>query len=121
MLKNDWIKIRISKEEKTEWKQWAQEKHMNLSQFIFHKIYNIRNVGTMSAQFQADNRYNNDRPWEFDHKIVKSKKGRRLPMIPGTPQWKAHRFHANKMELISELKEKLLQRRNLIEPVEICS
>ena len=121
MLKNDWIKIRISKEEKTEWKQWAQEKHMNLSQFIFHKIYSVHNEGTMRERFQVGNRFVHDRPWEFDHKIVKSKKGRRLPMIPGTPQWKAHRFHANKIEMISELKEKLLHRRNLIETGEICS
>lgn len=121
MLKNDWIKIRISKEEKTEWKQWAQKKHMNLSQFIFHKIYSVHNEGTMSTQFQANYRNNNYRPWEFDHKIVKNKKGRKLPLIPGTPQWKAHLFHTNKMEMISELKEKLMHRRNLIETGEICS
>ena len=121
MLKNDWIKIRISKDEKTEWKNRAQKNHMNLSQFIFYKIYGTHEGGTMSTQIQPINRYKYDRPWEFDHKIVKNKKGRRLPMIPGTPQWTAHRFHANKMELISELKEKLMRRRNLIETSEICT
>jgi hypothetical protein len=121
MLKNDWIKIRISKEEKTEWKQWAQKKHMNLSQFIFYKIYSAHYEGTKGTQFQVNNRFDLNRPWEFDHRIVKSKTGRKLPIIPGTPQWKAQQFHTNKLEMISELKEKLLQRRILLEPVEICS
>ena len=121
MLKNDWIKIRISKEEKEEWKTRAQKNHMNLSQFIFYKIYGTHNEGTMREQVQASNRFVYDRPWEFDHKIVKSKKGRGLPIIPGTPQWIAQQFHTNKMEMISELKEKLMQRRNLIETVGICT
>ena len=121
MLKNDWIKIRISKEEKTEWKQWAQKKHMNLSQFIFYKIYSVHNEGTKGTQFQVSNRFDLNPPWEFDHRIIKSKTGRKLPIIPGTPQWKAQQLHTNKMEMISELKEKLLQRRNIIETVEICT
>lgn len=47
-----------------------------------------------------------ERPWEFDEPKPKHK-GRVLPLIPGTEAWKKAQFYMNKMDMVSELKEKL--------------
>ena len=113
-LKNDWIKIRITTDEKNDWKRWAQEKHMNLSQFIFYKVYCTHNEVPMRVQYQTKH----DRPWEFDHKSIETKKGRKLPIIPGTPAWKKHQFQINRMNMINELKEKLINRKKIMQEME---
>ena len=56
----------------------------------------------------------NIRPWEFDEPI-KTKSGRKLPIIPGTPEWHRHKLQKNKKAVINELKEKLESRRRIIE------
>lgn len=62
------------------------------------------------------------RPWEIkeadfnDSRPTKS--GRKLPLIPGTPQWHQFQFAKDKIAVRSELKEILAKRRSLIEQEE---
>lgn len=56
------------------------------------------------------------RPWEYKPNIVMdTKRKRQLPLIPGTPEYKAHELSMIKNDVISELKIRLDERRKMME------
>ncbi|MHA1729392.1 MAG: hypothetical protein ACTSWY_11750 [Promethearchaeota archaeon] len=98
----------------------AEEYHMNLSQFICFKVYSVPTLGTQGSKKALHHNKNYSRPWEFDTREIKNKKGRKLPLIPGTPQWRKAQLLINRVNMINELKEKLTIIREKVAIGESC-
>ncbi|MHA1467629.1 MAG: hypothetical protein ACTSP6_06060 [Promethearchaeota archaeon] len=112
IIRDQILKIRLSKEEKQEFKNMADRMKISMSALGRIKLFQL--ITSQSSPQKIN------RPWEVKESdfSTKNKKGRKLPLIPGSPQWKSFEFAKSKIAVRNELKEILAKRRSLIEQEE---
>ena len=105
---------RIHPDLKAEWILLADKYHLNLTEFIIHRP---DLVDKFTCRFSSTPVHRtHERKWEVvAEPAVITKRGRQLPLIPGTPQWHKNRQRTLEIAMIDELKIKLEERRLYID------
>ena len=101
---------------KAEWIMLANKYHLNLTEFIIHRpdLVDKFSCRFSSVTYPVHKTRKRQREVIIESAVF-TKKGRQLPLIPGTPAWKAAKQRMLEIAMIDELKIKLEERRRYID------
>lgn len=109
-MRTERIGIALTKEEKAFIILESSRLHISMSALIRMKVF-------AKPEQQIQQTSGHARPWEYTEETftITTKRKRILPLIPGTPRYKANEHYQNKHAVRDELKIRLDERRKILE------